>query len=103
MSNFKDFFSSKSNTNNKTELAISSKINTILVASSAVGLFSGSGKKEKATEEFSKKVSQFVHSDEFLDEFSKDIGEPKQNESEDEFVNRAKDAMRNLLRKKLSK
>jgi len=102
MSDFKDFFNAKNNTD-KAELAISTGINNILVASSVIGLFSGSGKKEKAAEEFSNKVSRFVHSDEFIGEFSKDIGIPKENESEDEFVSRAKDAMKNLLRKKLSK
>lgn len=103
MSDFKDFFNAKTNTE-KTELAsIGSKINNILMTASVTGLLVGSGKKEKAADEFSNKVSQFVHSDEFIGELSKDIGTPKENESEDEFVSRAKDAMKNLLRKQLSK
>jgi len=109
MSNFKDFFDSKKSGNTaliskaESKIAIAAKINNLLIANPVIGSFSNSGKKEIAVEEFSNEVSQMVNSDKFLDEFSKDVGMPKVDESEDEFVNRAKDVMRNLLRAKLSK
>ncbi len=50
--------------------------------------------------EFSGDVSKFIASKKFSAELSKAVGEPRAEESEDEFVGRAKEAMRNLLKKK---
>lgn len=52
---------------------------------------------------FSEKVTELAYSEEFLNEFSNEIGSPKKGESEDEFVKRAKNKMANLLRVKLGK
>jgi len=52
---------------------------------------------------FSEKVTQLAYSEEFLNEFSNEIGLPKEGESEEEFVMRAKNKMKNLLKVKLEK
>jgi len=119
MTNFKDFFKSMESKSkalaqsNSSKLAVTTAISNILstglAANSISGLPSNSiagvtiaNKKQIASEKFSNDVSELVHSDDFLEEFSQNIGTPQENESEDEFVNRAKEAMRALLRKKLS-
>jgi hypothetical protein len=122
MTNFKDFFKSvesenKSLTqNDSSKTAVTTAINNVFSTSSAIksisstalasnsinGLLSNSNKKEIAAKKFSNNVSELVHSDEFLEEFSEKVGTPKESESEDEFVNRAKDIMRTLLKTKLS-
>lgn len=112
MTNFKDFFNSMESKNtalaqnegskSAVTTAISNILSIGLVTNSINGLLSNSNKKEMAAEKFSNDVSELVHSDEFLDEFSEKVGVPKKNESEDEFVNRAKETMRALLKKKLS-
>lgn len=122
MTNFKDFFKSVESKNKSltqsesskttvatainnvfsTSLAIKSISSTYLASNSINGLLSNSNKKEIAAQKFSNDVSELVHSDEFLEEFSEKVGVPKENESENEFVNRAKETMRTLLKKKLS-
>lgn len=54
-------------------------------------------------EEFSNKVSELATSDVVLHELSNKIGMPKEFETEEEFVNRAKSALANILKAKLSK
>lgn len=56
-----------------------------------------------SVEEFSHKVSELATSDVVLNKLSDDIGEPRELETEDEFVDRAKLALTNILKNKLSK
>lgn len=56
--------------------------------------------KAAALEEFSKKVSNYAASKEVISTLSDEIGTPKEDESEDEFVERAKTTLKNILRKK---
>lgn len=56
--------------------------------------------KSKASE-FAREVKALASNQEFVAQLSKDIGEPKESETEDEFVNRAKQTMKNLLKAKL--
>ncbi len=48
-------------------------------------------------------VVQIANSDAVLTELSESIGDPKENECEDEFVERAKSSMAKILRSKLVK
>jgi hypothetical protein len=99
MSSFNDFFKAVKKTDNSlttSKEVVATTISNTLVSVS--GLFSNSEREKFAT-----KVSEFVLSDAFLNEFSGDVGLPKENESEDKFVERAKSTMRTLLMKKLSK
>ncbi|AUQ25432.1 hypothetical protein [Dickeya zeae] len=50
---------------------------------------------------FAKQASEIVSDDNFLDELQEKIGSPYENESEDAFVSRAKERMRELLQAKL--
>ncbi len=52
---------------------------------------------------FSAELSKLVCEEGFITELSDGIGKPKDNESEDEFVSRAKVILSNLLDNRLSK
>jgi hypothetical protein len=56
-------------------------------------------KQEKKN--ISDELSKIVTKDEFISELSNNIGMPRKNETEEEFVLRAKGALRTMLRKKL--
>jgi hypothetical protein len=51
--------------------------------------------------EFGERVAEITHSDNFIDELSREIGVPRADETEQGFVERAKEAMASLLRTKL--
>lgn len=51
-------------------------------------------------QKFAEEVSNLVQNEAFLSEYSQKIGEPKENESEDEFVNRSSDELRQMLYRK---
>lgn len=95
MPSLKDFVSS----NESKVTALSKELTTKISGKFGIvahGILSSSDK-----EKFSNDVAKLAHSDETLCELSDNIGEPLENESEDEFVNRAKSVLDNLLRKKL--
>ena len=86
-------------------LATSSVLTTDLSSnalSAALGIATGGQNKSKqvALEEFSQKVSDYASSEEVISTLSDEIGTPKEHESEDEFVDRAKTTLKNILRKK---
>ena len=53
--------------------------------------------------EFSNQVSELATSAEVINELSDEIGAPKNHETEDEFVERAKSTLTKILKRKLSK
>lgn len=63
----------------------------------------GSAGADSNAEEFSGEVAALVRSDAVLGELGSEVGNPRPNETEDEFVERAKSALAGILRKKLSK
>lgn len=73
-------------------------VNSVDISSS---LIYGSGYK-KDVEKFSTQVGDLVGSDEFVTELSAKIDVPLPNESEDDFVKRAKESMKQLMRAKLA-
>lgn len=77
---------------NKAADVVVKQVQTVVLGSYAAD-------NEKATE-FAVEVRSFVESEEFKSELSSSVGEPFNTESEDEFVGRAKEAMRTLLKKK---
>ncbi|MBD1877000.1 hypothetical protein H6F75_26295 [Nodosilinea sp. FACHB-131] len=86
-------------------LATSSILTTDLsinALSVALGITTVGPNKSKAAalDEFSKKVSNYAASKEVISTLSDEIGTPKEDESEDEFVDRAKTALKNILHKK---
>ncbi len=53
-------------------------------------------------QKFSEEVSSLVHAKAFLSEFSDQIGEPLEHESEDEFVERGSNKLRQMLYSKFN-
>lgn len=58
-------------------------------------------KSDTKADKFTKDILEVISSDEFIIEIDKNIGEVKENETEQEFVNRGKNIIKNLLRSKL--
>ena len=94
MPSFKDFF--KANSSNSS-LLLSVESQERQISMKLGGSLSVAQKKD-----FSSELSKVVRDDGFISELSDSIGKPKDNETEDEFVERAKKTMRSLLNKKLS-
>lgn len=101
---FKEFFDSDDNP----DKALPPELKSISLGSTAISaslagaiLSTGLPFPEASREEFAEKVASISQSDEFISELSDDIGAPLKDETEDEFVARAKSAMANLLRRKL--
>lgn len=53
--------------------------------------------------EFSRKISEFATNDEVINDLSNELGLPDNNETEDEFIFRAKLTFSKILKNKLSK
>ena len=78
------------------EIALSRSIEASLVLSPALTNHSEEAK-------FSHEVAEIVSGEEFISELSTKIGKPRSGESEDEFVDRAKNSLRDLLQRKVLK
>lgn len=81
-------------------LEVQSRVGTLIAGpavSGGLSISAGEGAK------FANGVAEIVTSKEFTQELSEAVGKPHISETEDEFVARAKDQMRALLRRKLSK
>ena len=78
-------------------LAVTTKTEMGLATVAALGSVLG---KSKATQ-FAKDASELVTSDDFLNELESELGLPLKDESEDEFVARAKARMFGILKAKL--
>lgn len=76
--------------------AIATKIASGIMISGAF-----SNKETKDIVKFSEQAEKMVTQDSFIDELDSKIGALRQNESEDEFIARAKKEMRALLKAKL--
>ena len=53
-------------------------------------------------EKFSKEVSEYATSKDVISSLSKEIGEPKQTETEEDFIARASNTLKNFLKKKFN-
>lgn len=102
MSSFKEFMDEAKKLPNNT-LAISnmslSAIQLSLKSAVAVHLTPFSFSQDKA-EKFSEDVSNLVGDKAFISKFSDSIGEPLENETEDEFVERSSNILRKMLYEK---
>lgn len=76
---------------------ISKEIKTNSAASLSISALSSSD-----TEKFSSQMAELANSDTVLTELSNSLGVPKEHESEDEFVERAKSIFKNILSKKMT-
>ncbi|WP_087723439.1 hypothetical protein [Pandoraea sp. PE-S2T-3] len=99
---FKEFLNSQQGTAafQGTALALKSNMTTAVARiNDATSIFIGN----EAEQNFAQAVNEIVQSDAFTDELSQSIGIPLPEETEDQFVARAKAKMTDFLRKKLSK
>ncbi|MHC5717622.1 MAG: hypothetical protein ACYTX0_37340 [Nostoc sp.] len=110
MSNFKDFYTNPKqlpDTATTQEPSTTQELSTIVagnvqqVLSSAIGLSYGLANTQKAAE-FSKGVANYATSDEVISSLSEQIGKPKENETEQEFVERSSHILREILKKKFN-
>jgi hypothetical protein len=106
MSDFKEYFFSKKSENSELasssiEKSISTISGSIVGGLSAINAIAGKSFSISEKEKFANEASSLAHSEDFIQEFSSIIKEPRKEETEDEFVNRAKAFMRELLSKKL--
>jgi hypothetical protein len=100
MSNFKEFID-ELKSSPITSQSYSLKISEIQQNITAViGLATSSFWGEDKAEKFSKEVSKVVQNELFLAELSNKIGEPLDEESEDDFVLRSTDILKQMLHKK---
>lgn len=83
------------NKSNSSVLASSIGNSLTIAGSSSTGL------ENSKIDRFAEEVATLISKDSFIDELDNRIGKPQPNESEDIFVNRAKNRMRELLREKL--
>jgi len=101
---FKEFFNSDDNPDKALPPKLQSfSIGSTAISGSLVGAMLSTGLPfpEASREEFAEKVASLSQNEEFISELSDDIGFPLNDETEDEFVARAKSAMAKLLRRKL--
>ncbi|MBL1197636.1 MAG: hypothetical protein FWK04_00780 [Nostoc sp. GBBB01] len=65
----------------------------------AATLFGLNGTHRKS-EKFSKEVSEYATSKEVISSLSKEIGEPNETETEEDFIERASNVLRKILKEK---
>ena len=79
----------------------SSALATKIESSLAMMGYAASGIDSKQQAQFSVQAAEMVTDDKFLDDLQDRIGKPHENETEDAFVIRAKERMRELLKANL--
>ncbi|MBD2445866.1 hypothetical protein H6G76_01600 [Nostoc sp. FACHB-152] len=108
MDNFEDFYknfkqlacgSTTEELSTTQELSATVAVNIQQALLPAIGLSLGLANTQKA-EEFSKGVANYATSDEVISSLSEKIGKPRDNETEQEFVERASQTLREILKKK---
>ncbi|RUR81884.1 hypothetical protein ACF3DV_18240 [Chlorogloeopsis fritschii PCC 9212] len=99
MNSFKDFYKKseqlpEDNTKHL-QLSIGASIQQLLLP--MVGGLFELNNAQKA-EKFSREVANYATSDEVISSLSKQIGEPRENETEQEFIERASSVLREILK-----
>ena len=119
MTSFKDFWEDGNSSTDSASLpadsaspatlcvTLTSGIQSILGTSSTQAIaapigFFGSNNTQAKVDEFSQQVTDYVTSDEVISSLSEKIGEPQTKETEEEFVERASNILRGILRKKFN-
>ena len=95
MSDLKNFILDSGLLSRLSSTELETRISRILPA---IGVFPR-GRDELIIERdrFISEVVNLAHSEKIITSLSEEVGQPKENESEDEFVNRAKSTLANLL------
>jgi hypothetical protein len=103
---FEDFLQADKKIKNNPEDINISKIQSSIatatqlsIASLATTLF-GLDDTQRKSEKFSKEVSEYATSKEVISSLSKKIGEPTETEAEEDFIERASNVLREILKEK---
>jgi hypothetical protein len=104
MSSFEEFMNEVKESPTKALLASNTTLPaTQLALTTAVdGLLAPFSIPGSERQKFSEEVSSLVQDKAFLSEFSDQVGEPLEDESEDEFVERGSDKLRQMLYSKFN-
>lgn len=104
MSSFEEFMNEVKESPTKALPASNTTLPAIQLAlTTAVdGLLAPFSISNSEQQKFSEEVSSLVQDKAFLSEFSDQIGEPLEDESEDEFVERGSDKLRQMLYSKFN-
>lgn len=102
MSSFKEFMNEVKESPDKALPAANTTLPAIQIALAGAigGILTPFSTPNDEQHKFSEEVSSLVQNEAFIAEFSDKIGEPLEHESEDEFVKRGSDALRQLLYEK---
>jgi hypothetical protein len=108
MNNFEDFYKGLNQSSNDEilqepltikEISTDLAGNILQALSPVIGISFALTNTQKA-EEFSKGVANYATSQEVISSLSEQIDKPKENETEQEFVERASNILRDILKKK---
>lgn len=111
MISFEEFWN---NSKNSPDSVNSPELSTVLAISSVIttgvqqiivpvgALVFGLNDQQAKEERFSNEVANYITSDEVISSLSKEIGEPKTNETEQEFVERASRVLKAIIQKKFN-
>ena len=100
MSSFKDFCNAKEDSNQRVQSSLtvfSAQLSLRINSIATIGLFNT---KQQKIDKFSEDVSSYVTSDEVISTVSEKVGEPRPEETEENFVKRASDRLREILYEK---
>lgn len=104
--NFEDFWEADTKIPNNSEDINVSTIQSSIAAATIIAtaplaatLF-GLDDTQRKSENFSKEVSEYVTSKEVISSLSKEIGEPNETEAEEDFIERASNVLRKILKEK---
>jgi hypothetical protein len=104
--NFEDFWQADTkNKNNSEDINVSTIQSSIAAATQLsiaplAGTLFGLDDTQSKSEKFSKEVSEYVTSKEVISSLSKKIGEPNETEAEEDFIERASNVLREILKEK---
>ena len=99
MTAFKKFLENAKLSSDKSSALPTTEKLTNIISPSLTGLSISNGEAVK----FSAQIAELAKSPKVIDELSNELGSPKINETEDEFVDRAKITLKNILKRHLSK
>ena len=101
MTTFKEFV--KPNNAKGSDLSvIQERTQSSLIKSIEINLSSSVLSTHSEKRKLSHELAEIVANDDFINQLSADIGNVIDNESEDEFVSRAQNSLRNLLQRRFS-
>ncbi|ODQ00579.1 hypothetical protein [Salinivibrio sp. SS2] len=98
MKSLKTFLSATEDSSDSKELALKN----VSIGVVSVVLLSGVVSTKNKAEKFGQEVKKLAGSEDVMSELSEEVGVPLSNESEEEFVARAKKSFKKILMKKMT-